>query len=205
MQYRRFLKQKASNTKEVLASARITRKPEFTYSSFTVTLKSGETIELQAPDDYEPFVPHPLSKYARMEPKGDKNHPAFWTWFQITRARYIRDCKIEIPKKCDTREAAIRKAEYIYNRIFEKWNWLIYAYNWKAPEPKKKKPKRSEQMRQLLSDNGFEISDDNAIEGYEGFTFLANGRVRYVDPDDKVEPYTISAHEFVSTYGNNSS
>ena len=49
----------------------------------------------------------------------------------------------------------------------------------KLPPEQLKKPKikRSEQMRQLLKENGIEVLEDSTLEGYPNFKFLPNGRV----------------------------
>ncbi len=57
--------------------------------------------------------------------------------------------------------------------------------------------KRSDLMRQLLSDHGITVNKNNALKpasAYEGWTFLPNGRVCFED-----EP-SISAHAFLRDY-----
>ena len=46
------------------------------------------------------------------------------------------------------------------------------------PDQRKKvKPKRSEQMKELLKSNGIVVLEDSTLEGYDGLRFLPNGRV----------------------------
>ena len=47
------------------------------------------------------------------------------------------------------------------------------------PEQRKKpKLKRSEQMRQLLQENGITVNDDSTLDKYPEWNFLPNGRIR---------------------------
>jgi hypothetical protein len=69
------------------------------------------------------------------------------------------------------------------------------------PEERKSlkgKIKRSDQMRQLLSDHGIIVNRDNGLEPatlYEGWVFLPNGRVRFED-----DASIISVHAFLRDY-----
>ena len=70
------------------------------------------------------------------------------------------------------------------------------------PEQLKHKPiKRSEKMKLLLEDHGVTVNDDNTLDGYDGFTFMVNGRIKFLgDTEHGVEPYTLSVHAFIETY-----
>ena len=74
----------------------------------------------------------------------------------------------------------------------------------KLPDHLKKNPtkiKRSDQMRKLLHEHGIEISDKNSIEGFDGFEFMKNGRIKFLgDEDAGIEPYSLSAHQFLQDY-----
>jgi len=57
--------------------------------------------------------------------------------------------------------------------------------------------KRSDLMRQLLSDHGISVNENNGLEpvsAYEGWTFLPNGRVCFEDEA------SISVHAFLRDY-----
>ncbi len=72
------------------------------------------------------------------------------------------------------------------------------------PDHLKKNPtkiRRSDQMRQLLSDHGVEINTDSSIDGFDGFEFMKNGRIKFLgDEDAGIEPYSLSAHQFLQDY-----
>ena len=73
----------------------------------------------------------------------------------------------------------------------------------KLPPEQRKVPKkkRSDQMRELLESKGVEILPDNSIAGYPGWVFQPNGRVKFLgDEEFNIEPYSISAHEFIESY-----
>ena len=69
--------------------------------------------------------------------------------------------------------------------------------NMSNQERKQPKVKRSEQMRQLLQDNGVEIDECGSLVGHIGWIFLPNGRVRYEDTDTTI---AVSAYEFITDY-----
>ncbi len=70
------------------------------------------------------------------------------------------------------------------------------------PELKKKSPlKRSDEMRKMLTDHGVEIKADSSIEGFDSFEFMKNGRIKFLgDERAGIEPYTLSAHQFLQDY-----
>ncbi len=74
----------------------------------------------------------------------------------------------------------------------------------RLPDHLKKNPtkiRRSDQMRQLLSDHGVEINTDSSIDGFDGFEFMKNGRIKFLgDEDAGIEPYSLSAHQFLQDY-----
>ena len=64
-----------------------------------------------------------------------------------------------------------------------------------VPQKKSKpKVKRSDQMKVLLEEYGVKVLTNNTIEGYEGFQFLPNGRIRTHEKD------VISAIQFIHDY-----
>ncbi len=64
----------------------------------------------------------------------------------------------------------------------------------KLPPEQLKKPKikRSEQMRQLLQENGVTVKEDLALDKYPEWNFLPNGRVRLQETEA-----TLSVHQFL--------
>ncbi len=55
---------------------------------------------------------------------------------------------------------------------------------------KQSKTKRSEQMKQLLRDNGIEVLEDSTLDTHPDIRFLANGRL-------SVHGYPISVYQFL--------
>ena len=51
--------------------------------------------------------------------------------------------------------------------------------------------KRSDTMRELLALNGVVILEDNTIEGYDGWTFMPNGRLKCVMDDGEELKYSV--------------
>ena len=67
------------------------------------------------------------------------------------------------------------------------------------------KAKRSDAMRSLLLENGVTVSEDGSLHSKDGFyigwKFQINGRIKFMgDEEFNVEPYTLSAHQFISEY-----
>ena len=61
-------------------------------------------------------------------------------------------------------------------------------------KPRKVKIKHSVKMRVLLEEHGVKVLTSNAIEGYDGFQFLPNGRIRTPEND------VISIFQFIHDY-----
>ncbi len=63
----------------------------------------------------------------------------------------------------------------------------------KLPKSQLKQPKvkRSDEMRQLLNDNGIEVLEDSTLNTHPDIRFLANGRL-------DVHGYPISVHQFLA-------
>ena len=74
----------------------------------------------------------------------------------------------------------------------------------KLPNRLKKNPtkiRRSDQMCQLLADHGIAINADSSIEGFDGFEFMKNGRIKFLgDENAGVESYSLSVHQFIQDY-----
>ncbi len=74
----------------------------------------------------------------------------------------------------------------------------------KLPDHLKKNPtkiKRSDQMCKLLHEHGIEINTDSSIDGFDGFEFMKNGRIKFLgDEDAGIEPHSLSVHQFLQDY-----
>jgi hypothetical protein len=65
-----------------------------------------------------------------------------------------------------------------------------------GPDQRKKpKLKRSEQMRQILKENGIEVLEDSILSKHTDFKFLPNGRIGLVGSS-----VTISVHKFLQNF-----
>ncbi len=113
-------------------------------------------------------------------------------WFRNLEQAWVANCKAGEEKR-----AAIAKEEddELYKNIgkppdgtdaYIKWCDMMVGHLKKrkvgrprlSPSLRKKpKIKRSEQMRQLLKENGIEVLEDSTLEGYPNLIFLPNGRV----------------------------
>ncbi len=169
-----------------------------------IELQSGEEILLDLSDIPEPpqylFANNPYLK----------DDIRFKRWRSAAKARYTKSCYRAI-------KIARDKADFIdlvgdaKAVLQDPYAWENYLHERDLEHPKRsvgrpslppeqrKRPKvrRSDEMRQLLSDHGISINTDNTIEDYDGWHFLPNGRIYFKDNDIEM---TISAHAFIVDY-----
>ncbi len=135
------------------------------------------------------------------EPVWFKNLQRAWTSTQrkkaFKEAISERDDGAQMPSLDEVRQDLNAWRKYCENRELKRKPGRP-----KLPPEQRKSPKgrikRSDLMRQLLSDHGISVNDSNTLEpteAYEGWIFLKNGRVCFEGEA------SISVHAFLRDYG----
>ncbi len=115
----------------------------------------------------------------------------------LTEAIMERNSGVQTPSLDEVRQNPLLWKEYCEEREIKRKPGRPKL----PPEQRKSQKgriKRSDQMKQLLSDHGITVNENNGLEPaevYEGWTFLPNGRVCFEDEA------SISVHAFIRDYG----
>ncbi len=169
--------------------------------------ESGEEL-LLTPDMFPELPTHLIAKnpYSHHDKR-------YQQWKSCTIARYYKKLYRAKVNKVNTNDflAAVGDASDI---LANPRSWETYMEERElgkkrslgrppmAPGDRKRPSmKRSDQMRSLLLDNGIKINDDSSIDGFDGFEFMKNGRIKFLgDECAGIESYSLSAYRFLQDY-----
>lgn len=181
------------------------------------TLQSGEEILLDITD-----IPEASESIFNNNPYLKKD-PMFKKWRSAQKARYIKGCYKAIREAKDITDFKDKIGDIHQFLRDTETSWSEYLSNRGLPsKPKRKvgrpklsdhlkknnpRVKRSDKMKVLLAEKGISIGikGEVLLNGdsrlYEGWIFQLNGRIKFLgDEKFNIEPYTLSAHEFLEAY-----
>ncbi|HID94364.1 MAG TPA: hypothetical protein EYP60_09765 [bacterium (Candidatus Stahlbacteria)] len=167
-------------------------------------LQSGESIDFDTKSF--PELPESSNYHTR-------ENPLYKQYRSAQRARYSKAVHGAIRESIDSSDFTqrIQEAqmllrdrnawkEYLSNRGVTQLRPLLGR-----PKAKGSRVKRSDKMKVLLSKHNVEVNEEGKLflnnKVFEGFLFLPNGRIRFLGNEKfNIEPYTLSAHQFISDY-----